>query len=302
MLHRLAPRWTVRRQLAKVAVDGVRNPSHLRSRVNRHNLSALRRFHRTTADCNICGHHGRLLYEMPDLEVLRRHHIGFLRESVRCRACGSKMRDRALAAGLLGELSRRFDVQAATIDELATVLPPDLKILETDAASRLSRRLADSPSVTRSLYYPDRASGESLGEERLLNVDLEQMPFEDDSFDLILTTEVMEHVRHVEVAHREVARCLRPGGAYVFTVPYDPALEETLVLIDPETDEPLVLPMHMHGDPGMRDEGIKSYRVFGRDIVETLGRCGLETRFAPVEDPAIGVFGGDLFVAELPTA
>ncbi len=131
----------------------------------------------------------------------------------------------------------------------------------------------------------------------MVNVDLEQMPFEDDRFDLVITSEVMEHVRHVDVAHREVARCLAPGGRYLFTVPYDPDLAETLVLIDPATDEPLVLPMHIHGDPGLREAGIKSYRVFGRDIVDDLREWGLDARFAPVHDPARGIWDGDLFVA-----
>ena len=64
------------------------------------------------------------------------------------------------------------------------------------------------------------------------------------------------------------------------------------------TDEPLVHPMHMHGDPGMRDEGIKSYRVFGRDIVDDLREWGLEATWSPVDDPAIGTFGADLWLAK----
>jgi hypothetical protein len=107
----------------------------------------------------------------------------------------------------------------------------------------------------------------------------------------------MEHVRYVDRAHREIARCLDPQGTYVFTVPYDPALAETWDLIDPVTDEPLAHPMHMHGDPGMRDEGIKSYRVFGRDLVDDLREWGLDARWSPVDDPAIGVFDADLWLA-----
>jgi SAM-dependent methyltransferase len=94
-------------------------------------------------------------------------------------------------------------------------------------------------------------------------VDLEHIPFPDRSFDIVITTEVMEHVRHVDTAHREIARCLDEDGTYLFTVPYDASLARTWQLIDPVTDEPLVRPMHMHGDPGLREEGIKSYRVFG---------------------------------------
>ena len=284
---------------AKLVIGGVRRPSTVRARVNRHNVKQLRRFRKVTARCNICGHVGPLLYEMPDLVRLREHHIGTLRETLRCEGCKSKMRDRTIAAGLLEVCRERFGIDASTIDDLAHRLPAAVRILDTDAQSRLGRRLAapGSPGVVRSLFYPDRDNGAELDEPGVLNVDLEQMPFPDGRFDIIITSEVMEHVRHVDVAHREIARCLDPKGTYIFTVPYDPALAETWDLIDPETDEPLVQPMHMHGDPGMRDEGITSYRVFGRDLPDDLREWGLEATFAPVDDPTIGTFGADLWLA-----
>jgi len=293
-VSRLAPKASVRRTLAKTAVQVARDPKTLRHRVNAHNLRELARYRRVEARCNICGHTGPLLYELPDLARFAEHHIQPLRETLRCRSCESKMRDRALAAGLLGVVADRYDVRASTIEELATRLPDGVRILETDANSRLAKRL---PTAVRSLYYPDREPGEVVRDDGAVNVDLEAMPFEDASFDVIITTEVMEHVRHVDVAHREIARCLDPQGTYVFTVPYDPALAETWDLIDAETDEPIVLPMHMHGDPGMRDEGIKSYRVFGRGLVDDLCGWGLDARFAPVDDPAIGTFDADLWLA-----
>lgn len=283
----------------KLAVATARQPGRAGARINRHNLRELRRFRKVRARCNICGHVGPLLYEMPDLVRLAEHHIGTLRETLRCEGCKAKMRDRTIAAGVLDVARERFGVDATTIDELAGRLPAHVRILDTDAQSRFGRRLARAGGVVRSLYVPDRADGELLedphGEVR--NVDLERMPFADESFDLVITSEVMEHVRFVDTAHREIRRCLAPGGTYLFTVPYDDALAETWRLIDPETDEPLVLPLHLHGDPGLRPSGIKSYRVFGRDLVDDLRAAGLEGRYAPVDDPAVGVWGGDLFVA-----
>lgn len=48
---------------------------------------------------------------------------------------------------------------------------------------------------------------------------LEALTFADESFDLIITQDVMEHVFHPDAAFREIARVLKPGGAHVFTVP-----------------------------------------------------------------------------------
>ena len=51
--------------------------------------------------------------------------------------------------------------------------------------------------------------------------DLQQLSFPDASFDLVLTTEVLEHVPDAERAEQEIVRVLRPGGYYLFTVPLD---------------------------------------------------------------------------------
>lgn len=46
-----------------------------------------------------------------------------------------------------------------------------------------------------------------------------EMPFEADSFDVVLATDVVEHVDEDLLAVAEVARVLRPGGTVLFTVP-----------------------------------------------------------------------------------
>lgn len=45
------------------------------------------------------------------------------------------------------------------------------------------------------------------------------MPFEEDRFDMVMATDVVEHVDDDARAVAEVARVLRPGGAALFTVP-----------------------------------------------------------------------------------
>jgi SAM-dependent methyltransferase len=49
--------------------------------------------------------------------------------------------------------------------------------------------------------------------------DICAMPFDSDSFDLVLATDVIEHVEDDSLALREVARVLRPGGKALITVP-----------------------------------------------------------------------------------
>ena len=49
--------------------------------------------------------------------------------------------------------------------------------------------------------------------------DLEQQTFDDESFDLVVTQDVMEHVFHPDRAYREIWRTLKPGGLYIHTTP-----------------------------------------------------------------------------------
>src|SRR5262249_45284696 len=50
------------------------------------------------------------------------------------------------------------------------------------------------------------------------------MPFADESFDLLLATDIIEHVDDDLAALREIARVLRPGGKVLITVPAFPML------------------------------------------------------------------------------
>ena len=52
------------------------------------------------------------------------------------------------------------------------------------------------------------------------------MPFEDASFDVVISTEVLEHVPDPDSYLLEVKRVLKPGGVFFFTVPFLMSLHE----------------------------------------------------------------------------
>ncbi|SMD08825.1 Glycosyltransferase involved in cell wall bisynthesis [Fulvimarina manganoxydans] len=69
--------------------------------------------------------------------------------------------------------------------------------------------------------FPSMRGGDDLiVEARSANLETERLPFPDESFDLVLAMEVLEHLA-LNPAHmfEEAARVLRPGGRFVVTTP-----------------------------------------------------------------------------------
>ena len=48
---------------------------------------------------------------------------------------------------------------------------------------------------------------------------VEELPFDDESFDVVVSGYVNQYLARPEVAFREVSRVLRPGGRFIFVVP-----------------------------------------------------------------------------------
>lgn len=54
---------------------------------------------------------------------------------------------------------------------------------------------------------------------KVLIGDVQAMPFDDEAFDLVLATDILEHVDDDKAAAREIARVLKPGGHVLISVP-----------------------------------------------------------------------------------
>lgn len=95
----------------------------------------------------------------------------------------------------------------------------NLHIHESSPGGAASNKIARECSYyTSSNFYPAIPRGQYVDEHRCEN--LEALTFSDESFDMIITQDVMEHVLNPQNAFAEIARTLKPGGAHVFTVPW----------------------------------------------------------------------------------
>jgi SAM-dependent methyltransferase len=106
--------------------------------------------------------------------------------------------------------------------------------------------------------------------------DAHELPFDDRSFDLILCSHVLEHVRDDVTVTRELGRVLAPSGEALLQIPVDHSLEVT-------DDDPSVdAPAERLDRFGQRDH----VRRHGRDAAERLARSGLQVDRIGYEDLA----------------
>ena len=89
----------------------------------------------------------------------------------------------------------------------AEVVACDLARPEVEQVRNLARLLVGSGEVDESVMAAP-VQGNAVG-----------LPFDDDSFDRVIASEVLEHITDDESAFAELARVLRPGGRLAVTIP-----------------------------------------------------------------------------------
>ncbi len=123
------------------------------------------------------------------------------------------------------------------------------------------------------------------------NQNLEKLTFDDESFDLIITQDVMEHIFHPEAAFREIARVLKRGGAHIFTVPLlnKNRQSELWAELDASGAVKFLREPEYHGSP-VHEGGCPVTMHWGYDICDFIHRAsGLFTTVVLMENPKLGI-------------
>mmetsp|Transcript_14503 Transcript_14503/g.21877 ORF Transcript_14503/g.21877 Transcript_14503/m.21877 type:complete len:253 (+) Transcript_14503:180-938(+) len=102
-------------------------------------------------------------------------------------------------------------------------LPRGLRIYNTEAHGAIHNILSTFPGYVASEFVSNDATPGSMHLARwgkhIRHEDLRQLSFPDETFDVILSAEVLEHIPKPYDALAEILRVLKPGGIYLWTVP-----------------------------------------------------------------------------------
>jgi SAM-dependent methyltransferase len=154
--------------------------------------------------------------------------VAFARkESCFCSACGATLRARRLAEVLLA-LYPEGAPPAPAASLAAWVSHPNiqsLKIAEINVIDGLHEQLINLPGFFGSDFQPDDENGTPA--QAVRSEDLTRLSYPDASFDIVLTSETLEHVPDLAAALGEIRRVLVPGGRHIFTVPQAPGVAKT---------------------------------------------------------------------------
>ncbi|WP_019505367.1 class I SAM-dependent methyltransferase [Pleurocapsa sp. PCC 7319] len=139
-------------------------------------------------------------------------------------------------------------------------------------------------------YFPELKPGE-IHTTGWRNENLENQTFADESFDLVISQDVMEHIFHPDQAFAEIARTLKPGGAHIFTVPIINKNNPTEVwacLNEDGTINHIGEPEY-HGNP-VDAKGALVTMHWGYDICDYIQKhSGLYTTMVDIDDLSLGI-------------
>jgi SAM-dependent methyltransferase len=211
--------------------------------------------------CQVCGREG--VFEMYGKSV---------RETYRCVGCKALLRDQGQARVTLDLYSRRG---VRSISELVNEQNfQTLAVYEPGVLGPFRTYFEALTRYTTSAYWTDVEPGQYR--DGIQCQDLMALTYPDDHFDLVVTSDIFEHVRHPYKAFGEVRRVLKPGGAHIFSIPVlSPMPEKSISRVDTSGPEDvLLMPARYHGGGGAR---YLVYTDFGADLLEALSDMGLET-------------------------
>jgi hypothetical protein len=239
------------------------NAETLNRRKQENELSQPGSHFRTPGFCFVCGQWTEFLSSWDYAYKVDGHmHVNW-REHLLCPLCHLNNRRRA------------------SIHLLTEIVHPTKRsyIYATEQWSPLYRHLRKCfPFVEGSEYFGDAVPIGQSNSAGIRNEDLTSLSFPDESFDVILTFEVLEHIPDYGRAIAECARTLRPGGRMLFSVPFDAGAAHNRIRTRVRAGGQIehLLPPEYHGDP-KGSKGSLCFQHFGWEMLQQMREAGFSS-------------------------
>ena len=224
--------------------------------------------------CNICGWEGEFLRPEGD------------REGMLCGNCASTSRLRAVIYWLAKVTGNEG------VPLHGWPRNPSVAILESSARGSYPVMLDDKFDYYATEFDPAKIEG---GTEPRHFADFQNLHFGDGTFDVVIASDVFEHVRDDAAGYREIFRTLKPGGKLILTVPYTHAQPVTVRRVDTTgSNDVFLMEPEYHGGGGHT----LTYRNYGRDLLTLLGEAGFAVAHALTGIPALGITPQSVILAQ----
>lgn len=184
-----------------------------------------------------------------------------IQQGFSCADCRNNLRCMVLAKGILNRLGSRETLQNTAKDTSLS----GLKILEINNAGNLSPYLSGFPGHVL-INYPE--------------ADMMNLQYGDETWDLIVHSETLEHVTDPMKGLKETLRILRKGGACLFTVP---------IVVGRMSRSRSGLKDSFHGDPQKPTPDYRVVTEFGADAWTYVIKAGFESCKIHVMDYPAGI-------------
>jgi SAM-dependent methyltransferase len=147
----------------------------------------------------------------------------------------------------------------------------------------------------RSYFWPDVAPGTMRDGVRC--EDLTRLTYDAGMFDLVITSEVFEHVFDPEAAFREIYRVLKPGGLHIFSLPVTwpfPPVSVARAQMNDGAIEHLLPPRYHRAGDGSTSLVVTDW---GADLLDLLATIGFKTQASRRSLPLLLAFLDLTFVS-----
>ena len=219
-----------------------------------------------------------------------------LRESCFCIKCKSKNRQRQLAYVCCQTVASAVGRRLSSLRDFARL--DNFFVYNTESHGALHNYLAKMENYICSEYFGNsHKSGDIVN--GIMHQDLTNLSLSDESVDLVISSDVLEHIPNPYKAHEQLYRILRKGGRHVFTVPFNQteSFDEDRATIDNNGNTSFLKEPIYHVDP-LRAEGALVYKIFSREMLFKLQKIGFRTNLYHLYKPFYGIFGSNAIVFE----